>query len=293
MVKVFKGIVNFIFIVAIIVLIGYFLLRITNKVEIYTVKTGSMEDKIHVGDYILIYRKSSYNVGDVVTFTTDGGYVTHRIIKKEGRTITTKGDANNTVDDVIKESIIVGKVIMSGGILNIIVDYKFAFAGILLSLYLISCYIGDGEDTKEEEDSSKGDEENNDNLSEIDKNEENISETKEELEKIPDEIKLEQVEENSEGDNDSQTLEALKEKEKKENNQEEEPEKKEITPPKEETLDEEKEKSVDEQDIVSGELINETNLEDTEDKENTNDDKKSEDEIPNTKTETKNDDVKN
>ena len=42
---------------------------------------------------------------------------------------------------------IVGKVIISGGILNIIVNYKFAIAAMFVALYLISCYFGD---TKED-----------------------------------------------------------------------------------------------------------------------------------------------
>ena len=36
----------------------YFALRLFGIAEIYEVKTGSMEEKIHVGDYIMIYRKN-------------------------------------------------------------------------------------------------------------------------------------------------------------------------------------------------------------------------------------------
>ena len=34
----------------------------------YRVETGSMEDGIRVGDYILITKQDTYEVGDVVTF---------------------------------------------------------------------------------------------------------------------------------------------------------------------------------------------------------------------------------
>ncbi len=148
MVKVFKWFSDLLLIIVIAVLFGYLLLRVTNKIEIYNVKTGSMEAKIHVGDYILIFKKNKYNVGDVVTYTSSNGFITHRIIKIDGNKVTTKGDANNTEDDVINAKIIVGKVIMSGGLLNILIKYKFFLSGLVLSLYLFSCYF---ESVKKEE----------------------------------------------------------------------------------------------------------------------------------------------
>ena len=149
MTKVFKLITDILFIIVIVILFGYFVLRITNKVEIYNVKTGSMEEKIHVGDYILIFRKSNYEVGDVVTYTSNNGFITHRIIKKEGNKVTTKGDANNTEDETINASIILGKVILSGGFLNIIINYKYTIVGLLLSLYLFSSYFAGKKEEEE------------------------------------------------------------------------------------------------------------------------------------------------
>ena len=143
MIKIIKWIANLLLIFVIVVLSAYFLLRVTNKIEIYNVKTGSMEAKIHIGDYILIFKKGDYNVGDVVTYTSDNGFITHRIIKKEGDKVVTKGDANNTEDETISEKIIIGKVVLSGGILNIVIKYKYVFAGLALSLYLFSCYFED------------------------------------------------------------------------------------------------------------------------------------------------------
>ena len=148
MAKLFKIFVNIILIIVIVLLLGYLVLRVTDKIEIYNVKTGSMEEKIHAGDYILIFRKNNYNVGDVVTYTSSDGFITHRIIKKEGSKIVTKGDANNTEDNEIIESSIVGKVVISGGILNIVIEYKYIIVCLLLSLYLFSCYIG-GNDKEE------------------------------------------------------------------------------------------------------------------------------------------------
>ena len=138
--NIFKIVSNILFIIIIIILAGYFALRMLNKIEIYGVTTGSMENNIHAGDYILIFRKNDYNIGDIVTYKKSDYFITHRIVKKNNNIFVTKGDANNLEDDAINISDIEGKVIMSGGILNIIINYKFAIAAIWLSLYLISCY---------------------------------------------------------------------------------------------------------------------------------------------------------
>ena len=58
--KIFKITFDIIFIFLIIILCLYFILRILGIVKIYEVKTGSMEDEIHVGDYILIIKKNNY-----------------------------------------------------------------------------------------------------------------------------------------------------------------------------------------------------------------------------------------
>ena len=149
MVKILRFIVNALLVIIIFLLLIYLLFKVTNKVEIYRVKTGSMEEKIHVGDYILIYRQESYNVGEVVTYTSNEGFITHRIIRKDGNKIITKGDANDSEDNEIIESTIVGKVIMSGGTLNFIITYKYLIVCVLLSLYLFSCYFGDGNQEKD------------------------------------------------------------------------------------------------------------------------------------------------
>ena len=81
--KIFKIFFDIVFIILILILCVYFALRLFGIAEIYEVKTGSMEDGIHAGDYILILKKNNYKVGDVVTYTKDDYYVTHRIIKKD------------------------------------------------------------------------------------------------------------------------------------------------------------------------------------------------------------------
>ena len=138
--KVFKIIFDTIVIFLIILLAVYFLLRLFGIANIYKVKTGSMEDGIHTGDYILIVKKNTYKVGDIVTFKKGEYFVTHRIVKKNGNIIVTKGDANNIEDEEININSIVGEVVYAGGIINYLINYKFFIAGFLLILYLISWF---------------------------------------------------------------------------------------------------------------------------------------------------------
>lgn len=147
--KIFKIVFDIIFITSIALLSIYFILRLLGVAEIYKVKTGSMEDGIHTGDYILIFKKNKYQVGDIVTFKKDGYHVTHRIIEKKGNKIITKGDANNIPDEEIKESSIVGKVIYHGGLLNFAIDFKYVIASVLLGIYLLSMFFKEKEKKQE------------------------------------------------------------------------------------------------------------------------------------------------
>lgn len=166
MIKIFNKVINIIYIIIIIILLGYFILRLSNKIEIFNVETGSMEDNIHRGDYILIFKQHNYHVGDIITFKVKDYFITHRITKIDNDMITTKGDANNTEDDIISKDNIIGKVIIAGGILNTIINYKYAIAGILLVLYLFSCYFNSNnknntKDIKNEDNLNKKIKENN------------------------------------------------------------------------------------------------------------------------------------
>ena len=160
--KIFKIVFNCLLVLVIVLLVAYITLRFTNKIEIYNVETGSMEDKIHVGDYILLFKKSNYKVGDVVTYRVKDYFITHRIVKIENGKIITKGDANNTEDDGISPDRIVGKAVYWGGLLNIIINFKYVIIAILIGLYLISCYLGDDKEKDIDEDKNKEKTKNND-----------------------------------------------------------------------------------------------------------------------------------
>jgi signal peptidase len=145
--KIFKITFDVLFIIAIVLLCVYFILRFLGIAEIYRVETGSMEEKIHTGDYILIYKKKDYDVGDIITYESETYNITHRIIDKNGDVFTTKGDANNIPDEEVNLESIIGKVVYHGGLLNFLIDFKFAIASALLGIYLISYYL----DKKENE----------------------------------------------------------------------------------------------------------------------------------------------
>ncbi len=141
MARVLNKTINIIFIFVLIVLGGYFLLRLTGFVNLYRVESGSMEDDIHIYDYILSIKQNSYSVGDAITYNYNGIYVTHRITKINGDLLITKGDANNLEDEEININQVTGKVLLSGGLLNYVIDYKFVIVAFMLGLYLFSWYL--------------------------------------------------------------------------------------------------------------------------------------------------------
>lgn len=83
----------------------------------YAVTSNSMADTLERGDIVFV-RKISFDElkpGDVVTVKSTGGkyHFTHRVVEidKEKRTITTRGDANNSDDPMpSEEERIVGKM---------------------------------------------------------------------------------------------------------------------------------------------------------------------------------------
>ena len=157
--KVLKKIIDIIFIIIIIILVGYFILRLTGKINLYEVKTGSMEPTLKINDYIMVYKSSDYKKGDIVTFEYGDSLVTHRIVKIDKNKMVTKGDANNTFDDEIDVNSVVGKVFLKGGILNIIINYKYAIIAFMLAIYLLTCYLDD--DKKEQGDKNEKEKEKN------------------------------------------------------------------------------------------------------------------------------------
>ncbi len=79
-----------------------------------SVVSGSMEDEIRIGDFIVVREQEEYGLGDIITFYDEKShsYITHRIILVSGDTYATKGDANDSPDDFsVPKAAIVGKVV--------------------------------------------------------------------------------------------------------------------------------------------------------------------------------------
>ena len=82
--------------------------------SIFQIKTGSMEDKLKIGDIIIVDIIDSKDVlkeEEIISYTEEGKIITHRIVEIDENSIITKGDANNTTDDPIERKQVIGKVV--------------------------------------------------------------------------------------------------------------------------------------------------------------------------------------
>ena len=77
----------------------------------FEVATGSMEPTIDVGDVIIVKVTNEVNENDIIVCNKDNAFITHRLISIEEENFITKGDANNTEDEPMNKSDLVGKVV--------------------------------------------------------------------------------------------------------------------------------------------------------------------------------------
>ena len=107
------------------------------------VTTGSMEPTIFPEELIIISEKEKYNIGDIVTYLDEDGFmITHRIIELNSDTFISKGDGNNLKDEVCKISRIQGKVVFHSKSLGFFVLYLlkpicilYAFSIVVIEIY--------------------------------------------------------------------------------------------------------------------------------------------------------------
>lgn len=143
--KVFSIIKNVLINALIIVLFSLIVFGFMNRVKpvpifdyyFLTVKTGSMESTLNIGDNIIVKKVDSYKVGDIVTYKKDNIYVTHRIVKINENKITTRGDANNADDPIFNKKNIIGKFVYKSELLNFIIKYKLIIALVVIVIYLM------------------------------------------------------------------------------------------------------------------------------------------------------------
>lgn len=104
--------------------------------KVYVIHTGSMSPTIPSKSAVVVHERS-YRIGQVVTYRTANGVVTHRLIGKDaGGALRTKGDANRTADpSTISRSSVIGGVVAAPRMVGYWLVYFKNPAG-LASLFL-------------------------------------------------------------------------------------------------------------------------------------------------------------
>lgn len=76
----------------------------------FEVATGSMSGTIEIGDIVIVKITKDVQENDIIVYTEDSNYITHRLIEKKDNKLITKGDANNAEDKPITNEQVLGKV---------------------------------------------------------------------------------------------------------------------------------------------------------------------------------------
>lgn len=110
------------------------------RFQVFIVHTGSMNPAIPPSSAVIV-EKGVYRVGQVITFATANGVVTHRLVEQRSDgTLVTKGDANATVDPgTLAPANVIGGVVAAPPLLG----YAFLFlktpAGVAFLLAALAC----------------------------------------------------------------------------------------------------------------------------------------------------------
>ena len=153
---IYEKIVNIILDILIIIFGIFLLISIYNNVQVkmlgneyssffgystFEVQTGSMAETINPGDWIIVKITKNVKLDDIITYSQKGEFITHRIVETYKDSFITKGDANNSKDDAIDKSQIVGKVIkiLPGfGIIRKTFFNPLVLITLILTLYSVS-----------------------------------------------------------------------------------------------------------------------------------------------------------
>jgi len=110
------------------------------------VESGSMEPEISAGDLVFVWETpyEELQPGDIISYHSGTGYITHKIIRAEGQSLVTKGTANRLEDEPIGKDLYYARVrfvIPAAGILfNYFSDPVKAFFEILIIISLFYGY---------------------------------------------------------------------------------------------------------------------------------------------------------
>lgn len=105
------------------------------------VLSGSMEPTFSKDDLIIVKKKDSFGIGDVVVYQSNDSLVVHRVVSMDGDMVVTKGDANNIEDSSFDKSAIKGVVVGCIPSLGVVVNAIKTPAGtvvVLLCAFLLT-----------------------------------------------------------------------------------------------------------------------------------------------------------
>ena len=123
----------------------------------YTVVSGSMEPTFSTGDFIFVETSPIEEIesGDVVTFTREEEFVTHRAIEITDTGLVTQGDANNIADQgKVTEDNYIGElalIVPYFGYVVVATQQPIVLGGLvaLLGLYYILTYVKSSKEEKQ------------------------------------------------------------------------------------------------------------------------------------------------
>lgn len=106
--------------------------------SIFQIQSGSMMPEVEIGEIVVLWKCKKYEEKDIITYKINSYFITHRILKITEEGYITKGDFNNTEDEVIvKKEQIQGKVIFHSKILGKVYKYRYYLIVVLLFLLFI------------------------------------------------------------------------------------------------------------------------------------------------------------
>ncbi len=108
---------------------------------LFEVISGSMSPTINVNDLIVVSITDNIKKNDIITYYSDGDFITHRVIDINGNDIVTKGDANNSEDVTVNSDMVVGKVVFcisNGGVWRDVLMEPKVIILIFITLFLFS-----------------------------------------------------------------------------------------------------------------------------------------------------------
>ena len=144
--RIIKNIILDIIIVLLLFIVGFEFLNKDKPLNIFNhylfrVMSGSMQNTLKVGDYIIVKKSNDYKPNDIITYKNKDIYITHRIVKINGDKVITKGDANKSEDQEFNKKYIIGKCVYKSNILNFIMNNKIIIILFVIIIMLITSLI--------------------------------------------------------------------------------------------------------------------------------------------------------